>query len=272
MGFSVCMSVYQNDNPVFLIEALDSIINQTCCPDEIVLVEDGQITKELETVICDYELRFPFMNIIRNEKNQGLGVALRIAVENAKNELIARMDSDDISTSGRFESQLHFLHTHPEVDIVGGQMTEFINSPHNIVSKRLVPIEHNDIVKYMKSRCGMNHVTVMFRKSAVLKVGNYQEWLWNEDYYLWVRMIAAGCQFANLPNVLVNVRTGKDQYARRGGKKYFHSEYGIQKYMFEHQIISCPRFLFNILVRWCVQILMPNWLRGWVFRTLFRNR
>ena len=269
--FSVCTSVYKNDNPEFVKVALDSIATeQTLCPSEVVLVVDGPVPDPLSDVIKSYESSEVF-HVIRLSENKGLGNALKLGVENAKYPIIARMDSDDISAPDRFEKQLKYLEEHQDCDIVGGQMTEFIDEPENIVGRRDVPLTNEDIYKYMKSRCGLNHVTVMFRKDAVLKAGNYHDWFWNEDYYLWVRMMLAGCKFANLPDVLVNVRSGKDQYARRGGMKYFKSEEGIQRLMLKNHLVSFPRYLFNVSARLVVQVLMPNWLRGFVFQKLFRK-
>lgn len=272
-SFSVLISVYKNDQPDFVCVALDSmLIHQSVIPNEIVLVQDGPVSAGLQTVIREYEEKYPFlMHVIRLEENGGLGNALRIGVENAKYGIIARMDSDDICHPDRFQKQLFFLAEHPECDIVGGQMTEFIGESSNIVGRREVPLTNEEIYDYMKSRCALNHVTVMFRKKAVLKAGNYQDWFWNEDYYLWVRMMMAKCQFANIPDVIVNVRSGADQYARRGGRKYFKSEAAIQKLMLDHKLISWPRYCFNVIVRWCIQVAMPNWLRGFVFQKLFRK-
>ena len=236
MQFSVCTSIYKNDNPAFVKVALDSmLVHQSVKPSEVILVQDGPVSSELSEVLTCYEASFPnIMHVIRLDKNGGLGNALRIGVENAKNGIIARMDSDDICSPDRFEKQLAYLESHPECDIVGGQMTEFIGSPNNIVGKREVPLDNDCIYEYMKCRCALNHVTVMFRKEAVLKAGNYQDWFWNEDYYLWVRMMMNHCVFANIPDVVVNVRSGADQYARRGGKKYFDSEIGIKKLMLKY--------------------------------------
>lgn len=271
INFSVCTSVYKNDNSNYVRIALNSITTeQTCQPSEVVLVVDGPVPGALSNVIKSYESSGGF-HVIWLPENRGLGNALKLGVENAKYPIIARMDSDDISAPDRFEKQLNYLEEHPDCDIVGGQMTEFIDHPDNIVGRRGVPLTNEDIYKYMKSRCGLNHVTVMFRKDAVLKAGNYQDWFWNEDYYLWLRMMIAGCKFANLPDTLVNVRVGKDMYARRGGLKYFKSEASLQKYMWNNGIIPFPQYVFNILVRLCVQILMPNWLRGFVFQKLFRK-
>lgn len=272
-NFSVITSVYKNDKQEFVREAIDSmLVNQSVKPSDIVLVQDGPVPTELSRLLQKYEEDYhEVMNIIRLEKNGGLGNALKLGVEKAKYDIIARMDSDDICLPDRFEKQLAYLEAHHECDIVGGQMTEFIDSPDNIVGRREVPLTNDEIYDYMKSRCALNHVTVMFRKEAVLKAGNYQDWFWNEDYYLWVRMMMAGCKFANLPDVAVNVRSGEDQYARRGGKKYFDSEIGIKKLMLENGMITRAKYAINYMERFIIQILLPNKVRGWVFRTFARK-
>lgn len=273
-SFSVITSVYKNDKPEFLKVALDSmLVEQTVKPDEIILVQDGPVSYETSRLLLEYKDKYgEKFNVIKLEENKGLGNALMLGVENAKCDIIARMDSDDICLTGRFEKQLTYLEAHPECDIVGGQMTEFIGEPDNIVGRREVPLTNKEIYQYMKSRCALNHVTVMFRKEAVLKAGNYQDWFWNEDYYLWVRMMMAKCQFANIPDVAVNVRSGADQYARRGGKKYFDSEIGIKKMMLENGMISKKEYYINYVERFIIQRMMPNSVRGWVFRTFARKK
>ncbi|MBR5778861.1 MAG: glycosyltransferase [Bacteroidales bacterium] len=272
--FSIITSVYKNDKPEYVREALDSmLVEQTTKPSEIVLVRDGQVPDELESILNEYESRYHnIFNIIRLEQNRGLGNALKLGVETAKYDIIARMDSDDICLPNRFEQQLKYMNENPDTDIVGGQMTEFIGSSDNIVGTRVVPCTNAEIYEYMKNRCALNHVTVMFKKDAVLKVGNYQDWFWNEDYYLWIRMMIKGCQFANLPEPLVNVRSGADQYARRGGRKYYESEKGIKKLQLENKMISKVEYFYFVAQRCIIQILMPNWLRGWVFRTFARQK
>lgn len=272
--FSVCTSVYKNDSPEYLRTALESmLVNQTVKPTEIVLVQDGPVSSGLSDMLQEYEKKFPeVMHIIRLENNGGLGNALKLGVENAKYDIIARMDSDDICLPDRFGKQLAYLEKHPECDIVGGQMTEFIDSPNNIVGRREVPLSNDEIYKYMKSRCALNHVTVMFRKEAVLKAGNYQDWFWNEDYYLWVRMMMNKCVFANIADVAVNVRSGVDQYARRGGKRYFDSEIGIKKLMLKNGMITKTQFAINYIERFIIQLVLPNTIRGWIFRTFARKK
>lgn len=271
--FSIAMSVYKSDNPSFFDRALSSITElQTVMPDEIVLVVDGPISEELNKVIEIYEKKYDIFNVVRLEKNGGLGNALKIAVENARYELIARMDSDDVSTPTRFEEQLKYFTTHSQTDIVGGDITEFIGTEDNIVGKRVVPQTNDEIREYMKTRCAMNHVSVMYKKSSVQAAGGYQDWFWNEDYYLWIRMWLNNTVFANTGTVLVNVRVGEEMYQRRGGDRYFKSEKGLQNYMLQHKMIGVSTYIKNVGKRLIVQKLLPNKLRGWIFRTFARKR
>jgi len=273
MNFSICTSIYKNDNPDHVRVALESmLVHQSVKPDEIVLVQDGPVTGGVSDVLSEYEEKYAnVMHVIRLKKNGGLGNALKLGVENARHAIIARMDSDDICLPNRFEKQLVYMETHPECDIVGGQMTEFINTPDHIVGRRDVPLSNEEIYEFMKNRCALNHVTVMFRKDAVMKAGNYQDWFWNEDYYLWVRMMMNHCVFANIPDVVVNVRSGANQYARRGGKKYFDSEIGIKKLMLKEGLIDRKEYFINYIERYIIQLLLPNNLRGWVYREFARS-
>lgn len=115
-------------------------------------------------------------------------------------------------------------------------------------------------------------MTVMFRKSAVLDAGNYQPWHLDEDTYLWGRLLKKGYQIANLPDVLVNVRVGRDMYARRGGWKYFISDSKILKWKLDNGLTTYGRYWYNYLIRFTVQVIMPNSVRGWFFRTILREK
>lgn len=270
--YSVLMSLYIKEHPEYLRLALDSMINQTVKPDEIVLVEDGSLTPELYAVVDEYTTNYPYLfHIVINEKNLGLGLALNEGLKACRNELVARMDTDDIAVLDRCEKQLKFMNENFDVSIVGGQIEEFIGAENNIVGKREVPTTDKELKTYIKKRCPFNHMTVMFRKTDIMEVGNYQEWFWNEDYYLWIRLALAKKRFANLSETLVHVRTGADMYQRRGGMKYFVSERDIQKLMHEQGLIRYPRYFINVSERLILQVLMPNWLRGIVFRTFARK-
>lgn len=266
--YSVLMSLYIKEKPEYLRLAVDSMLNQTVKPDEIVIVEDGPLTDALYDVLDEYGDK---ITRVRNEKNLGLGLALNLGLKVCRNELVARMDTDDISKPERCEVQLHYFEQHPETDIVGGDIAEFIGDESNIVGKRMVPQTNAEIREYMKKRCAFNHMSVMYKKTAVEAAGGYQDWFWNEDYYLWIRMWLNGAVFGNTGTVLVNVRTGEEMYQRRGGKKYFKSEKGLQDYMLEHRMIGFGTYVMNVSKRFVVQEILPNSVRGWVFRKFARK-
>ena len=270
LKFSVSMCVYGKDNPQWFETAVYSILNQTCMPDEVVLVVDGPVPDDLDTVIKKYEQKEIF-NVIRLETNRGHGEARRIGLEGCRNNLVALMDADDISFPDRFEKQIAMFEKDEKLAIVGGNITEFIDGPDNVVAKRIVPSADNEIKAYLKKRCPMNQITVMFKKDCVQSVGGYIDWYCDEDYYLWIRMSLANMKFANLPDMLVNVRVGADMYQRRGGRRYFVSEAKLQKLMLDERIIGVGTYLVNILKRFIVQVLLPNKIRGWVFKKFARK-
>ncbi|MBR1540143.1 MAG: glycosyltransferase [Clostridia bacterium] len=270
--FSVLMSTYENDNSEYFLKALNSVINQTVLPNEIIIVVDGPISEEYKEVIENQKDKYDIIKLIYLEKNSGLGNALKIGLEQCTYDIVARMDSDDIAKNDRFEKQLRILTDRTDISTVGGNISEFIDDENNIISRRVVPEINEDIVKYMKKRCPFNHMTVMFRKKDVLSVGNYIEWHYNEDYYLWLRLYLNNYQFYNIQDDLVNVRVGKDMYKRRGGWKYFQSERNIQKFMLSNKIISPIRYFINVCERLIIQVFMPNSLRGILFRKIARKK
>lgn len=269
--FSVSMCVYGGDNPEHFKLAVDSILNQTVVPDEVVLVVDGPVPKMLDEMIRKYESNGIF-HVIRLSENQGYGNTRRIGLKNCKYELVALMDADDISVPDRFEKQLLVFFENPSLSIVGGNISEFINTPENAVGIRKVPQSDEAIKEYMKKRCPMNQVTVMLRKSIVEKAGGYLDWYCDEDYYLWIRLSLKKVIFANIDTVLVNVRVGYDMYQRRGGWKYYKSEARLQKFMLNNKLISFPTYCMNVLIRLVVQVLLPNKIRGWVFQKIAREK
>lgn len=270
--FSVSICVYDGDDAKNFDTAMRSVFSQTVMPDEVVLVVDGPIHDKIDAVIKKYEAESGILKVIRLQKNMGHGNARRTGLEHCMYDLVAIMDADDICLSDRFEKQLDAFAADDSLDIVGGNITEFIGSPENIIGKRIVPQRDKEIKEYLKTRCPMNLVTVMFKKSSVEAVGGFIDWYCEEDYYLWARMMLAGQKFANISDVLVNVRVGEDMYKRRGGMKYFKSEAKFQKYLLDSKIISLSTYLLNVSKRIVVQVLMPNCIRGFVFKKFAREK
>ena len=267
MEFSVLMSVYHKDNPQWLKQAIDSVLNNTIKPNQIVLVVDGQIPNELEQVIAEYKNK---LDILRLEKNSGLGIALQQGILKCKYPLVARMDSDDISLPNRFELQLKEFENNLNLTIVGGYIQEFDSQTNEKTSIRKVPLDDTEIKNYLKTRSPFNHPTVMFKKEDILKAGNYQTFYQMEDYYLWARLVKANFQMKNIPEILLNFRTDKNMFARRGSYKYFKSNKEVSKQMLKMKIINYPYYVFNILVRFITQVLMPNKIRSLFYKKVLR--
>lgn len=269
--FSVSICVYKNDNPQHFKEAIESIINQTIKPDEIVLVVDGPVPLSINSIIKFYE-KEDFFYVIRLLENVGHGDARRIGLQQCKYELVALMDADDISLPDRFEKQLKCFEEDTTLSVVGGNIKEFVETKDNIIGIREVPQEDIEIKKYLKKRCPFNQMTVMFKRSEVKRAGGYKDWYHNEDYYLWIRMYLSKSKFKNLKDYLVLARVGTEMYQRRGGIKYFISEAKLQKYMKNKGINNWATYFYNVLIRFILQVLMPNKLRGYVFKKFARKK
>jgi len=272
MKFSVLMSVYYKENPQYLQESLDSLINQTLKPNEIVIVKDGELTAELDDLIAKYvEEHSKLFKIIEFEKNRGLGIALREGVLVCSNELIARLDSDDIALTDRFERQVRYMEQNPDVDMVGGFSLEFQNNIGNIIAIRTAPESDQDIKNYARKRNPFNHTTVMYRKTAVLKSGNYEDFLWNEDYYLWVRMIINACKFYNLQTGLSYFRANYEMFERRGGLKYAMLDIKLQREFLKLSFINYREYISNVVSRVMIR-LMPNQIRRYIYVNFLRGK
>ena len=261
------MSVYGKDNPAWFRQALQSVLNQSVAPAEVVLAADGPLTEELEAVITEFKDK---LKVVRLEKNMGLGAALNAGLKECSYPLVARMDSDDISLPDRFEKQIKAFEADKDLSVLGGAIREVDSESQEEISFRRLPQSDAELKIFLKTRCPFNHVTVMFRKQSVLECGGYIPLHLMEDYYTWARMAAKGCRFANLADILVNVRTDKNLYARRGGWKYFNSNKAIADKMLSLGLISLPVYLFNLSVRFCVQVLMPNSVRSIFYKKALR--
>lgn len=268
---TVLMSVYYKEKPDYLIACLDSMLNQTYLPDEIVLVKDGPLTDELDSVIEEYVGKAPqVFRLVPLSENVGLGKALAIGVEASSHQLIARMDTDDIAIPERLEKQRNYFIENPATSIVGSNIIEFEGTIENIIANRNVPSTHEEILTFAKRRNPFNHMTVMYRKEAVLEAGNYQPLNGYEDYYLWVRMLKQGAVAHNFNEVLVYARGGEDMYERRGGWKYYLDGREAQKKIFEVGLGSKKDYAIRMASQTLVN-LVPNKVRGFLYKQFLRK-
>lgn len=221
-NYSVLMSVYYKEKPEFLRESIQSMLNQTVPTNDFVIVCDGPLTPELDTVLKQFNQDNPdLFQIIRLPKNVGIGAAANTGLKYCKNNLIAKMDSDDISRETRCEKQLEIFSEFPNLDILGGQLSEFEDSTDQIFAIRKVPLNQDEILIFAKRRMPFNNQTVMYKKKKVLEIGGYSPLRRCEDYDLFVRMLQGGCIAKNLPDVLVDYRLNKNAIQRRGMMKNF---------------------------------------------------
>jgi glycosyltransferase involved in cell wall biosynthesis len=264
------MSVYYKENPDYFNAALESLSNQTLKADEVVLVKDGWLTPELEKVIDNYINKLN-IRCISLENNVGLGLALQTGILHCQSDLVARMDTDDICDPERFEKQIAFFRNNPDIDVLGSWISEFEDNPNSVYAYRKLPTKHEELLHFAKKRNPMNHVTVIYRRQAVINSGNYQSIIGFEDYYLWAKMLLNNVKFANLPEYLVAVRAGKKMLDRRGGLKYCINEISLQQEFMNLGFINIMEFVRNLSMRLPI-FLMPNRVRQLVYQYALRDK
>ena len=273
MAYSVLMSVYHRERPAWFRLAVQSMLNQTVRPDEVVLVCDGPLTSDLDEVISEFCRQWGEMfQVLRLPENRGLGLALKAGLEVCSHEIVARMDTDDIAAPDRMARQLAVLEADETLSAVGGQIAEFSETPEQIIDYRCVPLTHDEIVKRIASRNPMNHMTVTFRRSHVQAVGSYCDFLWFEDYHLWTRLVAAGHRLANLPETSVYARVDENLYKRRAGLPYFRQTVQLQKFLLQQGLTTRLQYAKNTALRFCGTVLCPNWLRATLYKSVLRKR
>lgn len=269
MSFSVLMSIYKAEKPSYLTMSLNSVLNQTLQASEIIIVEDGPLTTDLYAILDEFESKNPIIRRLRLSENHGLGYALCEGLKYCRYELVARMDTDDICKPNRFEVQVEFMEKNHEVDVLGTWIDEFFDVKENIVSIRKVPEGSKGLYEFGKKRNPMNHPTVMFRKSSVLKAGSYQTCMLLEDYYLWVKMLKMGMVFYNIQESLLYFRLSHDIYKRRGGLKYAITEVKFQIELHKIGYLTIFETIRNIASRFFVRV-MPVCIRRRIYRRLLR--
>lgn len=272
MEFSVLMSVYYKENPEYLKLSLDSVIKQTVSAAEIVLIKDGPLTKELDDIINQYSDKYAgLFRVFSLEENVGLGKALNYGVQRCKYDLIARMDTDDIVVPERFELQVNEFIKDKELVLCGGYIAEFARDPLIISGYRRVPLTQAAILKFAKKRNPFNHMTVMFKKKAVLEAGNYQDMPYFEDYWLWVRLLQKGYAVKNVGKILVKVRAGAEMLSRRGGWVYAKFNFKFLQILYKIKFLSLIEFYYLSFLKFVIA-LVPKYIKSKIYKNCLRER
>lgn len=273
MKFSILMSLYFKENPNFFNECFLSIWdNQTIKPNEIVLVLDGPIGKELQECVHIWQHKIgQILKIVSLEQNVGLGQALNQGLKHCSNEWIFRMDTDDICLSDRFEKQLKYIYDNVDVVLFSGQILEFDKTPLDSSVLKSVPVDYKEILKFAQKRSPFNHMAVAYKKSIIEKVGSYQHHLFMEDYNLWLRVIGAGYRVGNHSDILLYARVGNGMHARRKGLEYIKSEKQLlnlkKQLKLQNSIHANMLFLIRSVFR-----LLPSSLLGRIYNTFLRKK
>ena len=271
LNFSVLLSIYKKENPVFLNEALQSILDkQIIKPNEIIIVKDGLLTHSLDLILKNFSTKYSdIVKICGYEKNRGLGYALNYGLKLCSNELIFRMDADDISIAKRFKLQLDFMSKNSEISILGSTIEEFNDIPGDLKRFRKVPKSSIEIDKNKLNRNPFNHMTVCFKKSHILKVGGYSHMPGYEDYYLWLRVLNF-YKGHNLDKPLVYARVGNNMLGRRQGLRFFINEIKFQKAIYVDGIQSFLSFIINVILRGLPRLL-PKFTLKIIYKYFLRN-
>ncbi|AKJ42871.1 glycosyltransferase [Pragia fontium] len=264
MNFSVLMSLYYKEIPEYLNECLASIDRQSLKPTECIIVFDGPVGDKLEDVVEFWKKKLN-IKVCRLEKNVGLGNALNEGLKFCNYELIARMDTDDICHSLRFERQIGYMVNHPDIIVLGSSIAEFNKEIFDSDVYRVVPFKYKAILKYYKMKSPFNHMTVVFRRSIILSNGGYMHHHLMEDYNLWLRIISKGYKVENIPEVLVYARIGNNMISRRRGWKYVISEYYLAKLKISLNIQSYAASYSTFFIR-ALPRLLPVFLLSYVYR------
>tara|TARA_B100000579_G_scaffold388730_1_gene362062 strand:+ start:691 stop:1524 length:834 start_codon:yes stop_codon:yes gene_type:complete len=273
-SFTTIIGVYINDRLDWFQKAIDSILNQSIPPKQIVLVKDGPISIEINDYIKNVLLVYEHIEFTIHSLNSSVGRGnwLNTALKLSNYELVSHMDSDDISRLNRFEKQLEYLNNNPDIDVLGGIIEEFNINPGDTNKIRKVYSKHDDIFKSSKNFCPMNNVTVMYKKDPVLRVGGFSggEGV-QEDYILWVKMLSNGYKFSNIKDVIVDVRVGNNFQSRRKGFRYINYEIKMQKIFYDYKHISMFKMIINITLRSIIR-LMPARIIKLVYYMLRTNK
>lgn len=267
LKFSVLLPILERKDIIDgFPKALESIFKNTILPEQVVVTIDGKASSSFSDLIVKYGDKYN-LDLVWIPQKVGLDKALNIGLKKCRNEYIFRADGDDINHKNRFKEQLPFLDLY---DVVGSYIDEY-DELGKYISTRSVPMFDGEILKMMRFRNPMNHMTVAFKKSKVLEVGGYPNLFLKGDYGLWIKLKAANLKFFNLDKSLVNAFTGKRMIKDRGGIRYIFSELLLQKFLFENGLTNLF-FAFLVFFLRSLIFIAPAFLRAFFYKYFLRSK
>ena len=272
LPYSVMMLVYFKADPTEFDMAIRSMMEQTLPPDEFVLVCDGPLNAELDAVVKKYEDAYPdIFNVVRIEMKIGIGPCANRGLNECHNEIVVRMDADDIAVPTRCARQIAEFIKDPTLDIVGGYIVEFEEGKEDSGLVREVPLEHDELLKYAQRRIPFNNVTVAMRRSRALAVGGFFSLARGEDYDLYCRMLINGAKGKTLPKVLVRCRVNQDAYARRRQWSHTSSLINVRWQLYRRGFSTFSDFLVMSASHVAI-MLLPTSFTKWLYSRHLRSK
>ena len=263
MRFSVLMSLYAKEHPEFLDRALESVFGQTVAPDQVVLVLDGPVGEELAAVVERYREKYPALEVYPQEVNRGLSAALNVGLEKCRNEIVFRMDTDDVCYPDRFEKVLKAYEEDPSLEVVGSFATMMGEDGTEIKVMR-VPVTQEEIYRKVWT-CPFIHPAVSFRKSALVRIGSYNPDAGprQDDYELWFRCVENGLRCKNIDEPLLYHRFFSNNVARNNFKVgWYRAKVGLRG----ARRCKCPAIAYLGVCYPLVRACLPSCIREVMYK------
>lgn len=267
---SVIMSTYKGNKAIYLKESLDSLNNQSEIASEIILIIDGPIdTKQMEVIkVFQYAGDFKYYQL---EQNRGLAYCMNFALKHSTNDIVARMDADDVCYFDRFEKEYKEVKDNKNL-VCCSWHAEFETSTNNIKALKKTPKLDKDIRKAIGIRNIISHPTIMLYKDILIKNGGYNENVGMlEDYELHLRLLNNKVNYTCIQEPLVYVRTDENQYSRRGGLKYLINEYKFRYMCYKKGYISLKN-LFVTIILYSFLRLFPTKYKHFLYKLVRTNK
>ena len=262
MKFTVLMPVHNGIDLSLLKKSINSVLNNKLIPNEFIIIVDGLISKEKELCLLEKKKKNNFIRVIFRKK-MGISKTLNYGLKISKYNIIARADADDINNKYRFLKQINFFKKH-NPDILGSNIEETINGKNFI--KRM-PLEPNLLNFFLMNP--INHMTVMFKKNKINKLGGYPENKYKEDYALWFLAIINNYKILNLNNSLVKSRMDVMTLERRKNITAILSEFKMQFFLINKNFYLFMPCIFSLILR-VVFLMLPNFLHIFFIKKINR--
>ena len=265
--FSIILPIYKKNKISEVVNCLNSVVNKSLLPNEIVIIYDGFVNSSIKDIVNN-KLFFFNKKIVHNSTNIGLGLTLKKGVMNCSNDLIIRVDADDVNNKNRFYELIKAAKKNKKADIIGSYLLEKNNNNYYL---KKVPISLSEVKRLIFYRNPLNHNTILLKKRSIIKVGSYRDIRFFEDYYLWLKIIKNNGKIINLNKVLVCSKQDKAFLERRSGYKYLKYFLNFLKIIYRERLINITNYVLYIAIRSPI-IISPLLFKRLFYQVFLRKK